>query len=105
MNILEQAKLSAKQSVMQSQNRLNKSQANQEYYEQDEMATMEEDFNNRVSNFTNHANGKVTCSKHQDKEIEYFCKICHSIVCPKCMFAEHNGHELAQLEDVTNIIK
>ena len=49
--------------------------------------------------------GKVYCFKHQDKEIEYFCKFCHTIVCPKCMFSDHNGHELAQLEDVTNIIK
>lgn len=48
---------------------------------------------------------KVFCGKHRDKEIEYYCKLCHSIVCPKCMFAEHNGHELAQLEDVTSIIK
>lgn len=45
------------------------------------------------------------CSKHKEKEIEYFCKICHSIVCAKCMFADHNGHELAMLEDVTGIIK
>ena len=49
--------------------------------------------------------GKVYCFKHQDKEIEYFCKFCHTIVCPKCMFSDHNGHELAQLEVVTNIIK
>jgi hypothetical protein len=49
--------------------------------------------------------GKVLCYKHPDKEIEYFCKICHAIVCPKCMFTEHNGHDLAQLEDVTSIIK
>lgn len=49
--------------------------------------------------------GKVFCFKHQDKEIEYFCKFCHTIVCSKCMFSDHNGHELAQLEDVTNIIK
>jgi hypothetical protein len=48
---------------------------------------------------------RVYCYKHKDKEIEYFCKICHLIVCAKCMFAEHNGHELAQLEDVTNIIR
>ena len=49
--------------------------------------------------------GKVLCFKHPDKEIEYFCKNCHAIVCPKCMFVEHNGHDLAQLEDVTSIIK
>ena len=54
---------------------------------------------------TGDASGKVFCFKHQDKEIEYFCKFCHTIVCPKCMFQDHNGHELAQLEDVTNIIK
>ena len=48
---------------------------------------------------------KVFCGRHPEKEIEYFCKFCHQIVCPKCMFAEHNGHELAQLEDVTGIIK
>ena len=51
------------------------------------------------------AQNKVYCGKHRDKEIEYYCKLCHSIVCPKCMFSEHNGHELAQLEDVTAIIK
>ena len=48
---------------------------------------------------------KVYCGKHRDKEIEYYCKLCHSIVCPKCMFLDHNGHELAQLEDVASIIK
>lgn len=47
---------------------------------------------------------KVFCLKHKEKEIEYFCKICHSIVCAWCMFVEHNGHELAMLEDVTGII-
>jgi hypothetical protein len=53
----------------------------------------------------NQSTGKVFCGRHPEKEIEYFCKYCHQIVCPKCMFSEHNGHELAQLEDVTGIIK
>ena len=48
---------------------------------------------------------RVYCAKHRNKEIEYFCKVCHSIVCAKCMFADHNGHELAQLEDVTTVIR
>ena len=65
-----------------------------------------EDKNNRFnSSEAPMASKKVYCGKHRDKEIEYYCKLCHSIVCPKCMFAEHNGHELAQLEDVTSIIK
>lgn len=83
---------------------------NSEYYDQEYVsqnpANDEEELNNRATGtITNQVTGKVFCFKHQDKEIEYFCKICHAIVCPKCMFAEHNGHELAQLEDVTNIIK
>ncbi|CDW83056.1 kelch motif family protein [Stylonychia lemnae] len=80
--------------------------ANSDYYEPEYINSNEEDLNNRATGIiTNQVTGKVFCFKHQDKEIEYFCKICHSIVCPRCMFAEHNGHELAQLEDVTNIIK
>jgi len=58
-----------------------------------------------INNTLNVGSKKVFWGKHRDKEIEYYCKLCHSIVCPKCMFADHNGHELAQLEDVTSIIK
>ncbi len=48
---------------------------------------------------------RVFCFKHQDKQIEYFCRNCHQLVCPKCMFKEHNGHEFAQLEEVTHVVK
>lgn len=37
----------------------------------------------------------VFCSKHPEKAIEYFCKQCNLVVCSKCMFLDHNGHELA----------
>ena len=74
----------------------NKNMNSVDYYEGEETANMEDEFNNRVSNISNpNPGGKVFCAKHPEKEIEYFCKICHSIVCPKCMFIEHNGHELA----------
>jgi len=69
---------------------------NSDYYEPDYSNNNEDELNNRATGIiTNQITGKVFCFKHQDKEIEYFCKICHSIVCPRCMFAEHNGHELA----------
>ena len=47
----------------------------------------------------------VMCAKHPEKRIEYFCRQCHHLVCPKCMFHDHNGHELAQLDEVTVIVK
>lgn len=36
----------------------------------------------------------VFCPRHTDKPIEYFCKQCSITVCVKCIFDEHNGHEL-----------
>jgi Skp family chaperone for outer membrane proteins len=44
---------------------------------------------------TDDANLKnVSCTRHSDKLIEYFCKTCTLTVCVKCIFDEHNGHEL-----------
>ena len=48
---------------------------------------------------------KTMCTKHPEKEIEYFCKSCSMLVCPKCMFQQHNGHELAALEEVCSVVK
>ena len=36
----------------------------------------------------------IFCPKHYDKPIEYFCKLCTGTVCVRCIFDEHNGHEL-----------
>ena len=36
----------------------------------------------------------IYCPRHYDKPIEYFCKLCTGTVCVKCIFDEHNGHEL-----------
>ena len=38
--------------------------------------------------------GNITCGRHPDKPIEYFCRTCTHTVCVKCIFDEHNGHEL-----------
>lgn len=45
------------------------------------------------------------CPRHYDKVIEYFCKQCTMTVCPKCMFDDHNGHELLQVDEMTNSLK
>ena len=49
--------------------------------------------------------GQVYCAKHTKKLIEYFCRVCQDLVCPKCMYEVHNGHELAQLDEVTGIVR
>ncbi|CDW72222.1 kelch motif family protein [Stylonychia lemnae] len=45
------------------------------------------------------------CGKHPDKPIEYFCKACSLAVCVKCIYDEHNGHNLVQVEEMSNTIK
>jgi len=43
------------------------------------------------------------CQKHQDKPIEIFCKTCSQAVCIRCIYDEHNGHHLLQVEDMSKL--
>lgn len=36
----------------------------------------------------------TSCTRHLEKKVEYFCKTCSDTVCARCIFDEHNGHEL-----------
>ena len=45
--------------------------------------------------------GQVFCDRYPTKKIEYFCKTCQRLVCARCMFETCNGHELAELDEVT----
>lgn len=47
----------------------------------------------------------TSCTRHIDKKVEYFCKTCSDTVCPRCIFDEHNGHELVQIEDMATSLK
>jgi B-box zinc finger len=47
----------------------------------------------------------VFCPRHFDKPIEYFCKQCSITVCVKCMFDEHNGHDLIQIDEMASSLK
>jgi len=47
----------------------------------------------------------VFCPRHYDKPIEYFCKLCTMTVCVKCIFDEHNGHELIQIDEMASSLK
>jgi len=48
---------------------------------------------------------QVTCPKHVDKDVEYFCRQCSKTVCVKCIFDEHNGHDLIQIEEMSSSLK
>ena len=43
----------------------------------------------------------IECSKHLRKPIEYFCKSCSTSVCVKCIYDDHNGHHLMQVEEMS----
>ncbi len=47
----------------------------------------------------------IYCPRHYDKAIEYFCKLCTVTVCVRCIFDEHNGHELIQIEEMASSLK
>ena len=47
----------------------------------------------------------TSCTRHMDKKVEYFCKTCSDTVCARCIFDEHNGHELVQIEDMATSLK
>ena len=47
----------------------------------------------------------TSCTRHIDKKVEYFCKTCSDTVCARCIFDEHNGHELVQIEDMATSLK
>ncbi|CDW82253.1 tripartite motif-containing protein 66 [Stylonychia lemnae] len=44
------------------------------------------------------------CMVHKHKELEFFCRTCSSLVCSNCMFYEHNGHALSQLEEINGLL-
>jgi hypothetical protein len=52
-----------------------------------------------------HHGNYVVCSRHSDKSIEYFCKTCTATVCVKCIFDEHNGHELVNIDEMATSLK
>lgn len=47
----------------------------------------------------------TSCTRHSEKKVEYFCKSCSDTVCARCIFDEHNGHELVQIEDMATSLK
>eukprot|EP00347_Sterkiella_histriomuscorum_P017258 403350081 len=44
------------------------------------------------------------CMVHRHKELEFYCRTCNQMVCSNCMFYEHNGHALSQLEEINGLL-
>ena len=45
----------------------------------------------------------IPCPKHPHKMVEYFCKTCSTQVCVKCIYDDHNGHQLMQVEEMGKV--
>lgn len=45
----------------------------------------------------------IPCPKHPHKLVEYFCKTCSQSVCVKCIYDDHNGHSLMQIEEMCTL--
>lgn len=39
------------------------------------------------------------------KIIDFFCKTCSTSVCSKCIYDDHNGHALMQIDEMSNSLK
>jgi B-box zinc finger len=47
----------------------------------------------------------IPCPRHPTKLIEYFCKTDSESVCVKCIYDEHNGHNLIPVAEMSNSLK
>ena len=47
------------------------------------------------------ASDSVYCSKHPEKDIEFYCKTCLSVLCSRCLHASHKTHETTEIDSQT----
>mmetsp|Transcript_39542 Transcript_39542/g.60398 ORF Transcript_39542/g.60398 Transcript_39542/m.60398 type:complete len:88 (+) Transcript_39542:368-631(+) len=47
----------------------------------------------------------IPCPRHKDKFIDFFCKTCSESVCSKCIYEDHNGHSLLQIQEMNNSLR
>ena len=47
----------------------------------------------------------IQCPRHTSKMIDFFCKTCSISVCSKCIYDDHNGHNLMPIKDMSNSLK
>jgi len=55
------------------------------------------------NNLTMELINSVSCPRHQDRPIAYFCKSCNEAVCVDCIFDSHNGHLLMNIGEMCKI--
>ena len=46
----------------------------------------------------------VSCQKHPEHGLEFYCKQWKVLVCSRCLFFQHNGHQLCLLEDTLEVL-
>ncbi|XP_062605056.1 tripartite motif-containing protein 3-like [Saccostrea cucullata] len=43
-----------------------------------------------------------SCEAHPSRNLEFYCKPCHTPLCPECLITDHNGHKMEDLMIVYN---
>jgi len=57
---------------------------------------------NGTMNGTNNNLKELTCSKHNDELLRYYCKICDQATCKECISFQHQKHDNEYLIDASN---
>ena len=48
--------------------------------------------------------GGAKWTKHTDHEIEFYCTEWKALICSRCMFFDHNGHQLSLLDQALDTL-
>ncbi|XP_013407928.1 tripartite motif-containing protein 3-like [Lingula anatina] len=46
---------------------------------------------------------RISCEKHPNKELKYYCEDDDTVICGKCIVTEHSGHRISSVEQVAKI--
>lgn len=46
----------------------------------------------------------LPCRRCPENAIEFYCKDCKELICSKCLFYHHNGHQLCLVEDTLEVL-
>ena len=60
-------------------------------------------YNNSMKSQAYQMLGGVSCPRHPEQLITYFCKACNLAVCVDCMFDMHNGHMLTSVAEMSKL--
>ncbi|XP_013402938.1 tripartite motif-containing protein 2-like [Lingula anatina] len=71
--------------------------------EQRDRGTFEKEQPNVATVTQDIAQMTISCKKHPNKELEYYCEDDSTVICGKCIATGHGGHRISSVEQVAKI--